>query len=343
MRLEVAAAPQLAELDTPAWISQGVEPKSNVPIVLDLASILALNVREASMLVEKILPAAGASLMVGAAKSGKTLNASQIGIAVSSGQPLYGYYRVLQPGPVLMVEQDDPAGAASIKTILERSSVPVKGIPFHLVAGIPYEFGLEFLDWIEGQIVKLGIRLAILDSYTALRGSRPKGIDIVKAEQSDLRAMDDLAKRTNCALLIIHHSSKGSAGLDWSEQAAGTFAMSAATESQTFMSRFKDLDGAATERLVRIRGRHSEDLEMVLRFRKETLDYEHVLEGAAATLYPLILQLQTTFGTQAFSPKQLTHATGLSIATAHRQLSRLDRAGAVRKRGYGEYSLEPVL
>jgi hypothetical protein len=148
VRLEVAAAPQLAELDNPSWIRQGVEPKSNAPLVLDLAGILALDVREASMLVERTLPAAGASLMVGAAKSGKTLNATQIAIAVASGQPLYGYYRVLQPGPVLMVEQDDPAGAASIKTILERSSVPVKGIPFHLVAGIPYEFGPEFLEWI---------------------------------------------------------------------------------------------------------------------------------------------------------------------------------------------------
>lgn len=315
-----------------------IEIKSQAPRVMSVADILKLDIPEALMLIEGNVPANGASLVVGTAKSGKTLTAAQMGISVASGAALYGFYRVLNPGPVLFVEQDDPAGAGSIKTILQRSSVPVAGIPFHLVAGVPYQFGPEFLEWLEGQIVKLAIRLAVLDSYTALRGPRPKGVDIVKAEQGDLTQLDALAKRTNSALLIIHHSSKGSAGLDWSERAAGTFAMSAATESQIHISRFPELDGAP-ERLVRVRGRHSEDLELVLRFRKETLDFEHVLEGGAATLYPALLQLQVAFGQQAFSPKDLAHATGLSIATAHRQITRLYRANALQKRGYGEYAL----
>ena len=127
--------------------------------------------------------------------------------------------------------------------------------------------------------------------------------------------------------------------MDWSEKAAGTFAMSAATEAQIFISRFPDLEIAAPERLVRIRGRHSEDLEMVLRFRKETLDYEHVLSGGAASPYPALVQIRNTFGTQTFSPKQLAHGTGQSIATAHRQISRLYGAGALNKRGFGEYSV----
>lgn len=307
------------------------------PRVLSVADILKLDIPEASMLIEGIVPAAGASLIVGAAKSGKTLDAIQKAIAVASGSALYGHYRVLAPGPVLVIEQDDPAGVGSIKTILQRSSVPVSTIPFHLVAAVPHQFGLEFLEWLESQIVQLGARLVVLDSYTALRGPRPKGVDIVKAEQSDLTQLDALAKRTNCAVLVIHHSSKGSAGLDWSEKAAGTFAMSAATESQTFISRFPELDGTALERLVRVRSRHSEDLEMVLRFRKETLDYEHVLEGGAAVIYPFLMQMRSAFGTQGFSPKGLAQATGLSIATAHRQITRLYRAGAVQKRGFGEY------
>jgi hypothetical protein len=77
--------------------------------------------------------------------------------------------------------------------------------------------------------------------------------------------------------------------LDWSEQAAGTFAMSASTESQMHVSRFRELAGNAPERLIRIRARHQEEIELVLRFRKDTLDHEHVLEGGAAPLYPLLL------------------------------------------------------
>ena len=237
-----------------------------------------------------------------------------------------------------MVEQDDPAGVSSVKAILERSEVPTTGIPFHLVTEAP-QFGSAVISWLEGHIAALSLLLVVLDSYTALRGPRPKGVDIVKAEQLDLRQLDALAKRTRCVIRVITHSSKGSAGLDWSEKAAGTFAMSAATESQIHVSRFPELESAAAERLVRIRGRHSEDLEIVLRFRKETLDYAIVLEGGASTLYPTLLQLQTTFGRESFGPKELSQATGSSRATAHRIIERLSRAAAFQKRSHGDYVL----
>jgi hypothetical protein len=201
---------------------------------------------------------------------------------------------------------------------------------------------LEFLEWLEAQISERALRLIVLDSYTALRGPRGSGVDIVKAEQSDLSMMDELAKRTGPALAIIHHDSKGSAGLDWSSRAAGTFAMGAATEAQIHVSRYAELDSNAPERLVRVRGRHLEGTEMVVRFRKETLDHEHVLEGGAAPLYPLVLQLQTTFETRTFAPKELCHATGVSRATAHRQIDRLFRAGVLTKRGFGEYIVTGV-
>jgi hypothetical protein len=42
----------------------------------------------------------------------------------------------------------------------------------------------------------------------------------------------------------------------WSQQAAETFAMGAATEAQIFISRFSELESAAPERLVHVRGRH---------------------------------------------------------------------------------------
>jgi hypothetical protein len=85
-------------------------------------------------------------------------------------------------------------------------------------------------------------------------------MDIVKAKQNDLTMMNELAKRMSCAMGIIHHSSKGSAALDWSDQAAGTFAMSAATEAQIHVSRFKELDINAPERLVRAGPRTSASL-----------------------------------------------------------------------------------
>ncbi len=332
-----------AELELEALPGNGAGNRGDSgPRVLGVADLLAFDTPAPSMLVENWLPERGASLIVGAAKANKTLIAAQIGIAVASGNPFLENYRILRPGPVLILEQDDPAGAASIKQVLKCSRVPVQGIPFHLVERVPFNFGLELLEWLERQILKLHLRLVVLDSYTALRSSRASGGDIVKSEQNDLTLLDDLAKRTGCAVSIIHHASKGSAALDWSDQAAGTFAMSAATQSQIHVSRFRELEGNAPERLVRIRGRHQEGLEMVVRFRKDTLDHEYVLEGGAAALYPLLRQIQSDLGSHPFGQKELSHATGVSLATAGRQIERLYRAGALHKRGFGSYSLPEV-
>jgi hypothetical protein len=308
-------------------------------IIYDVASLMALELPPPAELIEGHLPLGGASLLVGKPKSGKTVDAVQIAIAVASGNALYDYYKILNPGPAMMIEQDDPAGPASVKDILSKSRVPVAGIPFYLVPKVPFYFGLELIDWLENQINEKSLRLLVLDSYTALRAARSMGCDLVKTEQTDLVMLDELAKRTGCTILIIHHGSKGSSAMDWDQQAAGSFAMAAAVESQIHISRFAELDGNAPERLVRVQGRHLAGTEMVLRFRRNSIDYEHVLEGAAATVYPLIQQLRNAFGTQSFSPKDISEHTGASRATAHRQIARLYSAGVLSKKGYGDYVL----
>jgi RecA-family ATPase len=311
--------------------------KPEIPAALSMAELRALNVTRPEMLIANLTPTPGASLLVGASKSGKTILAVQKAIAVASGHHLFDFYRVKQ-GPAMIVEQDDPAGAASIKDIVIHTGV-TDDIPLFIQPRVPFSIGPAFLDWLSGEIAKRKLRFVVLDSYTALRGNRGSGVDIVKAEQGELTQLDSLAKQTGCAIEIIHHASKGSAALDWSERAGGTYAMSAATEAQIFISRFADLDAASPERLVRVRGRHCADVEMVLRFRADTLDYVHVLEGGAASYYPLLLQIRNEFGNRPFTPKDFYQTTGMARATAFRQIERLSRVGALTRRGHGEYSL----
>jgi hypothetical protein len=184
-------------------------------------------------------------------------------------------------------------------------------------------------------------RLVVLDSYTALRGSRPPGMDIVKAENYELAALDELGKRLECSIVIIHHDSTGKAGrsMEWTLGAAGTFAMSQATEAQIHIARFIDMDIKAPERLVRARPRHGADVHLVLRFREKTEDYEHVLENSAAAWYPAMREIKSEFGKEPFGIKSLSQATGASRTTAFRLIDRLRCAGAIQKTGYGEYVL----
>jgi hypothetical protein len=309
------------------------------PRVMGVAEVLALNVPTTTMLIESMVTIPGASLIVGASKAGKSILAVQMAIAIASGHALFDNYRVLEPGPAMLVEEDDPGGAASVQDLLKVSPVSVEGIPFWLVDKVRHTFGLEFTHWLEGEITRLRLRFVALDSYTALRASRSAGMDIVKQEHYDLNLLNELAKRTNCAIVILHHVSKASYGMDWNESGAGTYAVQAAVEGLLHVSRFADLDSTAPERLVRMRGRHCDGSEMVIKFRKETLDYEHVLEGPAAPLYPVVTEIRATFGNDPFGTKEFYQATGIGRTTAHGQLSRLIFAGTLKKRGQGEYQL----
>ncbi len=314
---------------------------TNELIIYDVAELLALDVPAPEFLIDGLIPRRGAVLVNGKAKSGKTLLAVQLALSVASGRPFLDTYKVLAPGPVLLLEQDDPSGAASVKDILRRSVSSVAGLPFYLAPQVPFTFGMEFLDWLGAEIERRGLRLVVLDSYTALRGSRKAGGDIVKQEQTDMRMLDEVAKRLDCTIVLLHHTSKGSVSLDWTEQGAGSFAMGMAVEALLHVSRYAELGIAAPERLVRVQGRHLTGTEFALRFRKESLDYDHVIEGGAASMYPVLVSLKSVFGTKPFSPKDLTHNTGVSAATAHRQIERLRQAGVLSRRGFGEYALEP--
>ena len=311
------------------------------PIVLSVDDLQAIRVQAPDVLVDQTIPTPGASLVVGPSKSCKTILAVQAAICVATGEALFGYYKVNNPGPVLIIENDDPGGVQSIKQILAKRRIPVSpSTPLFVTDGAGAVLDLDFLDWLKNEIKIRSLRMVVLDSYTSLRPSRNRSSDIVKCESFDFAGLDKLGKNSACALLVIHHHSKGSAGLDWSEKAAGSYAVTAATESQISVGRFSDLEGNAPERLIRIRGRHLEGVEMVLKFNKETLAMEHVLEGGAASVYPLMVQLKTAFGTNRFAPRQLTHELGIARATAARTISRLLAVGVIHRLGYGEYALE---
>jgi hypothetical protein len=89
---------------------------------------------------------------------------------------------------------------------------------------------------------------------------------------------------------------------------------------------------------VRVQGRHLRGVEFVMRFRETTLDYEHLLESSAAALYPLMSLIQSEFGSQSFTAKDLCASTGYSRATSYRLIAKLYHASMLIKRGAGEYS-----
>jgi DnaB-like helicase N terminal domain/AAA domain len=312
------------------------------PEVLGYDDLITLKQPETKHIFEGFpLPARGAVLKVGAPKTGKTVLTVQTAVAIASGKPLLDNYRVLVTGPAMIIEQDDPDGKYSIADILQRSW---KGgpIPVFVVPKVSFSFGPAFIDWLEKEIDDRSLKFVAIDSYTALRGLRNTGVDIVKAEQNELRMLDELAKSKNVALDVLHHESRTGAARHWTQRGGGTFAMTGATEAQIHMARFGDEEGG-NERLIRVQGRRARDVHMVLRFREETLSYEFLYEGFAAELFPQLEQLHHLFGERSFTAPELVQQTGVARATGYRHLDRLRKAGAVYRAGgdFGVYALSP--
>jgi hypothetical protein len=311
---------------------------ADAPPILSLDELLEVETPMEKMFFDTFpVPAQGLTLMTGASKGGKTVLATQLAIAVASGKPLFDYYRVVETGPVLFVERDDPKGPAALKGQIRLAGC-ISGTPLYTTGAAPEGFGPAMIEWLDEKITKPSLKLVILDSYTAIRAALTGGADIVKLERAELELLDDLGKRHGCAIVLIHHGSKSAADLDWTLSPAGSFAMFAGAEALCHVSRFADADGDP-ERLVRIRGRHSSDLYLALRFTTETLGYEFVLDGTAATMFPLIRQLQGEFKTDPFTVKALMDATGFSKAHAYRQIDRLRRADALVRLDGNEYKL----
>jgi hypothetical protein len=304
--------------------------------VLTMKDLAALPPVDRQLRIEGNLPKAGLGIISGTAKHGKSIWASDVAFSVGTGKALFDFYSVTMPGNVLIVTQDDPDGHRGVYEILQKRGISNEDQRFCVIQKDDrYVLGPGLIAGLEDRIREYKIVMLILDSYTALRGTHRKNSDIVLAERNDLIALDEFGKRLGISVLLIHHDSKSSSALGWMQKAAGTYAVSAAVETQINISQFFELDPGAPERLVRLVGRHMPARDMVLRLRTndDFVGFEFVLEGGAATLYPFLYNLKLEFAGRTFSVKDIMTEMGVPRATAFRDVRRLYRAGALQKTG----------
>lgn len=287
-------------------------------------------------IIERHIVNDAATLLVGPSKNGKTLFGVQACLSLAAGMALLGNYKVSKT-PALIIEADDRRGKASLKDFLIKCRAAghdpdvtvIYHDPDHREAVIPTIGEPEFAPWLKEQIRRSGAGVCLLDSYTALRGFR-EGRDIVKLEAEDMILLSDIARELHCAIILVHHDSKTSAHLDRYSRAAGSFAIAQATESQIVITRFPDLPDSDPARLVTVRGRHLDGHQMVIAFRKASLDYDLVLESCAED-YPRIRELWQAFPRTAFDIHDVGRELGWKGATPYRLLGRLVGGGVLRK------------
>lgn len=322
-----------------AWMHQQPAPQRAPRVLPESEPIENLRHRvitKPQALIEGYMLAPSVTLMVGPGKTGKTAFAVQMAMSLANGLHLFHNYTTQQAAG-LIVEWDDQQGESSLQDFLLKCRASRPDQPLDIVVR-PKELVTisepEFRPWLTAQILKRPARFCVLDSLTALRGfgddDRKK--NVVKLEASEILMLGEIAIETKCGIVLNHHDSKSSASLDIFSRAAGTFALQACSETQIVLSRFPGLPLNDPARLVSVRGRHLEGLQAVLRFRPETLDYDFILEGAIAPLYPELSKLLHGLrGRASFDGKEAVEHSGWSRSKTYDVLAALTMAGILTK------------
>lgn len=189
------------------------------------------------------LPESTIAFLVSPPAGYKTWFAFDLAASFASGQPFLGSYPVQNPGPVLVVQQEDFTGDIASRNgliIMSRSRVspPVSDgetfevsvmpsdskVPIYFHTERKLKFGDEkVMAGLREFIIAHGIRLVLIDPlYSAAR------LDdyLVEASQQ-MFALKDIRDETGCSFLIVHHTKKAGEGWDtqnmWGSQFINAF------------------------------------------------------------------------------------------------------------------------
>lgn len=176
---------------------------------------------EEKWVVDGWLPEKTILFMVAAPESYKTWMLLDLAISVATGTPFLGMYKVMEPAPVLVIQQEDFHG-----TVAERISVICHGksitgvtagdgddftvkipskIPVHFHPDRRLKFDdIAVMDKLEEMIAENGIKLVLIDPlYSATTTD-----DYMTKAVNDMWRIKEIRDRYGCTFVIAHHTKK---------------------------------------------------------------------------------------------------------------------------------------
>lgn len=298
------------------------------------ADILGGNYVSPEVVIEDMLTV-GLTLLAGPPKVGKSFLSMQLALAVSSGAPLFGCQRITRPGIVsyLSLEEDENQTFSKLSLLRAEDGELIKKIRFQYECDRLLNGGQKFIaDIIEEEHPTL----LLIDSYKTFLSPPGKGSDIVANEYNQIKILGDISKQTNTAIVLIHHTSKGSQGHGLPDSFAGTHGHTAAADClirlQSDGSAFI-LEGqgrAIREFRFSLLKRFSEGIGWELKAKGEDARFSEHREA----IFLLLLE-EKHHG--PMSPKEISSALSLKGDTTRSLLRRMIAAGQIHKNSDGKY------
>lgn len=185
------------------------------------------NLKPAKWLIRGVLTEGAVGFIAGQPKQFKSWFALDMALSVGSGQPFLGHFDVVEPGPVLYIQEEDSGpliknrlnkvwpGKLSDKIVMEDGEIywqpgQESDIP-DVDAYIRQSFIVSdpgWQSWLDEQLGKKRYRLVVLDPLMMMAGE----VEENRAQEMTTKVfkpLKDLAQKHGCAIQFVHHMRKG--------------------------------------------------------------------------------------------------------------------------------------
>ncbi len=176
--------------------------------VLQVARVPTQTRGQPDWLIEPLWAHQAVGVLGGAPKSCKAFLALEMALAVASGAPCLGQFRVTTPGPVLLfAAEDDPLKIrARFHGLAQALGLDFDALPVFLILSEQLRLDLPSdQDRLIDAIHTHRPRLLVLDPFIRLHRLQENSAQEISALLADLRA---LQRRFQLAVLLVHHVRK---------------------------------------------------------------------------------------------------------------------------------------
>lgn len=280
---------------------------------------------------------AGFTILGGGPKVGKSLMALHLGLGIATGRQVLGSIDVEQ-GDVLYLALEDTQRRLQDRINMSDFSDSEDLSRLTLTTQVPrqHEGGLEYIEWWLDE--HKNARLVIIDTLQKFRKQLTSKGNMYGEDYDVIAQIKGAADKRNVAFLALHHLKKMNAKEellgDWINQFSGSAGLSGSADTLLVLKR----ERTSSRGILRRTGRDVEEKDFSMTL--EGLNWNVEGEAEVLTMPAWKKQILDYLKEhRSVTPSELATACGLFLNTAKQNLRRLEKEGAIRKTGYGQYSL----
>jgi hypothetical protein len=193
--------------------------------------------REASWLIDGLWGEEAVGILGGEPKCCKSFLSLDMAVAISSGQPCLGRYRVANPGSVLLYAAEDSPRIVKNRLIgvAAARGVSLAACDIQVITSERLRLDQQSdIDALNETVAALRPRLLILDPFVRLHRIDENSSSEVAVILGNLRQMQ---KRHKTSILVVHHAKKSGGGMRAGQALRGSSEFHAWGDSNLYMRR----------------------------------------------------------------------------------------------------------